>query len=807
MTIPLGLAAPDPTAVDPVCGMTVSAVSPPGGSHDHAGATYHFCMTRCRERFAADPARFLAPKAPAGPVPAGAKYTCPMDPEVVADRPGPCPKCGMALEPTTPSADDAPDPELRDMTRRLVVGLVLGLPLLVLAMADMVLEAMPVSESLGYEVVLALQAILATPIVCWCGGPFFVRAWRSLRTRHLNMFTLIGLGVGAAFAYSLAALVYEVGGLRPFATAAGGAVDHVHVPSVVAGGVAEGVELASAGNRHGTIQPFFESAAGVVVFVLIGQVLELRARMRTGEAVRKLLRLAPKTARVVRPDGSEEDVPLDRVVVGDRVRVRPGERVPVDGVVAEGSTTVDESMLTGEPAPVEKGAGAKVMAGTQNGIGAVVVEAVRAAGDTVLAQVVHLVGQAQRTRVPIQRRVDRIAATFVPVVLFVSVLTLAVWTVAVPTREGFTTGVICAIGVLIIACPCALGLATPLALVVGMGRGAGLGVLFRDAAALERLSLVDTVVFDKTGTLTEGKPKLVAVTGAVGVSSDEVLAKAAAIERGSEHPLGAAIVWEAVRRKLVIPRAEDARFEPGKGVTGTVGGKAVSIGSLRYLREHGAALGLPESEVLKHRQEGRVVMVVAEGGRGIGLIAADDPVRSTSADAVRLLAAEGLRLILCTGDNEVTARSVARRLELTEVIADTLPVEKYAVVRRLKGEGRVVAMTGDGINDAPALAAADVGIALGTGTDVAITSAPVTLVRPDLRAIAAARALSRATVRTIRGNLLLAFAYNVLAVPVAAGVLVPFGGTHLNPVWAAAAMSLSSVSVVANSLRLAGKRL
>ena len=688
-----------------------------------------------------------------------------MDPEIVQDGPGVCPKCGMALEPMVPTADDpTDDPELRDMTRRLWVGVVLGVPLMIVSMGDMLIPGQPIMSAIGHRASLVLQAVLATPVVFWCGWPFFQRAWLSIRTRQLNMFTLIALGVSASYLYSMTGLL-----------------------------------------THAAIEPFFESAAAIVVLVLIGQVLELRARMRTGEAVRKLLRLAPKTARLVRADGHEDDVPLDQIHPGDVVRIRPGERVPVDGVVTDGQTTVDESMLTGEPMPIRKTTGMKVMAGTQNGVGTVLVETSRIAADTVLAQVIQLVGHAQRTRVPLQQRVDRIAGWFVPVVIGISLLTFAAWALLVPGTSGITFGVICAVGVLIIACPCALGLATPLALVVGMGRGAGFGVLFRDAAALERLSFVDVLCVDKTGTLTEGQPKIVGVQPSGSENPDKVLTLAAVIERGSEHPLGTAIVSEAVHRNLEIPPATDVQTEPGRGIRGTVNGETVVVGSRNYLREQGVLGDLLETEEALHRRDGHTVIFVAVGTRCVGLIALADAIRPTSKEAVDRLKADGVRVILITGDNATAANAVARELGIEEVHAETLPTEKYAVVERLRKAGYIVAMAGDGINDAPALAAADVGLSLGTGTDIAITSAGVTLVRPDLRAIATARGLSRATVRTIRGNLVLAFAYNVLAIPIAAGVLVPFGGGLLSPVWAAAAMSFSSASVVLNSLRLRRK--
>jgi Cu+-exporting ATPase len=856
MTVPLTLAPADETATDPVCGMQVSKTAPPGGTHVHAGTTHYFCAEVCRRRFAADPDQYLAGRRQSM-APAGTMYVCPMDPEVHETAPGPCPVCGMMLEPAEPTVDDTTDPELRDMTRRCVWGFLLGLPLLALAMTDMVLTDRPLAtgagqwyyrvtgadpmpplldiQDRGNLVLMVAQAILAVPIIFWCGAPLLSRAWHSIRTRKLNMFTLIGLGVGAAFLYSVAALVYTLTEVKPLEKRSD---VHTHI-----GGVTEVVnelkELdgGTSMTKHG-IEPFFESAAAIVVLVLLGQVLELRARLRTGEAVRKLIKLAPKTARVVLADGREEDLPLDLVAPGDLVRVRPGERYPVDGVIKEGTTTVDESMLTGEPVSVEKGPGMKVMAGTQNGLRAVTVEAVKVKEETLLAQVIHLVGQAQRSRVPLQRTVDQIARKFVPLVLLIAFVTFAGWIgagvytvyfkksfsssfVQTPAereaagksaadkwqtfldQEWITYAAICGVGVLIIACPCALGLATPLAITVGMGRAARSGVLFRDAAALEKLSEVNMLLVDKTGTLTEGKPWLVAVEGGIGENSNDVLALAAAVERGSEHPIGSAIVWEAVRRGLKVEVATDVEAVPGKGVRGTVNGERVAVGTLSFLRESGMHRDTPEGQVSKHRKDGHGVILVGHKTGYIGLVAISDPLRTTSKDAVAELKKDGVKVVLLTGDNELTAKAVAHRLDIDEVIAETMPVEKFAVVERMKKAGNVVAMAGDGINDAPALASAEVGIALGTGTDIAISSAGVTLVKPDLRAIASARDLSRATVRTIRQNLWLAFGYNVLAIPVAAGLLIPLGGRLISPVWAAAAMSLSSISVVLNSLRLA----
>jgi Cu+-exporting ATPase len=832
MTNPVEPAPPEPSAADPVCGTLVPPTDPPGGTHEHAGTTYHFCNEECRQRFAADPDKYLSgaalepagdtealvPVADVSPLPVGA-YVCPVDTDVTSDRPGPCPKCGLPLEPAVPALEDGSDPELRDMTRRLAVAIVLSVPLATLAITDLIIPRRPLASVFGERNLLITQAVLATVVVFWCGWPLLARARQSLQAWRPNMFTLIGLGIVAAYLYSIAALAYLLSGAAPLADLGKARPD---LAPAVAGGMA-----IFAPYQQGTIEPFFKTAAGIVVLVLIGQVLELRARHRTGEAVRKLLRLAPETARVVLPDGREEDRPLGRVRPGDVVRVRPNERVPVDGLIRDGVTNIDESMLTGEPVPVEKGPGMRVLAGTQNGLGEVAVEAVRVRDDTVLAQIVRLVARAQRSRPPVQRTVDRIARWFVPLVVVLAFLTFAGWiAVGLATThaswdefagkdwgtyaawsglvEGgwLTFAVICAVAVLIIACPSALGLATPMAVVVGVGRAARNGVLFRDAAALEKLSAADTILIDKTGTLTEGKPWIVAVEGAVGEDPDKVLALAAAVERGTEHPLGVAIVWEAVRRGLPIEVATGVEAHPGKGVRGNVGGRKVVVGTLKFLKESGVHRDIMLSEANSHRVAGRGVVLIGVDDRCVGLVAVTDPLRPTSKDAVDALHAQGVRVVLVTGDNTDTAKAVARRLNIDEVIAETLPAEKYAVVLKLKGEGRTVAMAGDGINDAPALAAADVGMALGTGTDVAITAAGVTLVRPDLRSVAKARTLSGRTVRVIRQNLVLAFAYNVLAIPVAAGLLVPFGGALISPVWAAAAMSLSSVSVVLNSLRL-----
>jgi Cu+-exporting ATPase len=734
--------APETTAVDPVCGMTVT-VGRAAGTHAHAGTTYHFCAERCRRKFMADPARYLGGHREGMTAPA-VRYICPMDPEVESDRPGSCPKCGMALEPATPTADDRPDPELIDFTRRLVVGLIFGVPLLALAMLDMFLPNMPISHALGHTRFLILQAVLAAPVVAWCGKPFFERFAASLRNRSPNMFTLIGLGVGAAVLFSVAALADALG-VRLFPDAFRTAMGHV--------------------------EPYFESAAAIVVLVLLGQVLELHARRRTGAAVRELLKLTPATARVLLPNGKEVELPAELVHVGDRVRVRPGERLAVDGVVREGASAVDEAMLTGEPLPVAKAVGDAVSAGTLNGNGAMLVEAAKVGTDTLLAKVVELVGQAQRSRMPIQKLVDRVSAWFVPVVVLIAALTLVGWAVA--GRPA--VGVACAVTVLVIACPCALGLATPMAVVVGTGRAARRGVLFRDAAALERLAAVDTVVFDKTGTLTEGKPALDRVEPAAGWAEERVLTLAAAVEVGSEHPVGRAVVAAAQARGLSLPPAANVEAVPGREVRGTVDGRTVRVGNLPDL--NGAGVG------------------VAVDGQLAGTLHVSDQPRATSRDAVAALTADGVRPVMLTGDRRAAAEVVAQAVGISEVIAETLPADKHGEVERLKAAGRTVAMVGDGINDAPALAAADVGLAMGTGTDVAIAAAGVTLVRPDPRLVVEARSLSRATVRAIRQNLFLAFAYNAVAVPLAAVGVV-------TPLWAAAAMSLSSVSVILNSLRL-----
>ncbi len=769
------------TEIDPVCGMTVDPARA-HGPHVHNGRPYYFCSAGCLRKFQAQPDHYLAhgPSAAAmhtagpqaAPAPPGTKYTCPMDPDVVADGPGACPKCGMALEPMAPSAEDVPDPELRSMTLRFWVGLALGAPVVLLAMADM-LPGRPLHSLLSMRALAWLQLVLTTPVVLWCGGPFFVRAWQSLLNRSPNMFTLIALGVGAAYVYSVVA---------------------VAAPGVFPPGFATMGEF---------VEPYFETAAAITVLVLLGQVLELRARRQTGEAVRKLLGLTPKTARLVMPGGREEDVPLELVQPGDRLRVRPGEKVPVDGVVAEGASAVDESMLTGEPMPVAKQPGAEVAAGTVNGTGSLVIEARRVGAETLLAQIVRLVSEAQRSRAPVQQVVDRVAAWFVPAVLAAAVLTFGAWAILGATENRFALALVHAVAVLIIACPCALGLATPMAIVVGAGRGATAGVLFRNAAALEKLAEADTLVLDKTGTLTEGKPRVVVVEPAEGVSGDELLRRAASLERGSEHPLAAAVVRSAEEKGLPLTAAAEFQAEPGRGVRGVVDGRRIIIGSPAFLAESGVSDPWPQQRLDALRGAGRTVVLVAVDGRYAGALAVADPLRPTAADAVRALQADAIRVAMLTGDNRATAEAVGRQLGIGEVIAEVLPADKANVVAKLQSEGRGVAMAGDGINDAPALARADVGIALGTGTDVAIESAGITLVRPDLRGLLRARRLSRAVRRTIRENLVLAFLYNVLAIPVAAGALA-WAGVTVGPIWAAAAMSLSSVSVIGNSLRLRG---
>ena len=693
-----------------------------------------------------------------------------MHPEIVRPSPGSCPICGMALEPKTVSLEDAPNPELVDMKRRFIVSAALTVPLFLLEMSSMLAPGL--TAALSPRVQLLLQLVLATPVVLWGGWPFFQRGWTSVVTRQLNMFTLIALGTGAAYLYSLARTLPALFAFRS------GASGHVATHDV-----------------------YFEAAAVITTLVLLGQVLELVARNRTGGAIRALLGLAPKTARLVSAGGADEDVPIEHLKVGDRVRVRPGERVPVDGRVVEGTSAVDESMLTGEPVPVAKKPGDTVTGATVNGNGALVVEALKVGADTVLAQIVRMVSEAQRSRAPIQRLADKVAAVFVPVVILVAVATFAVWALFGPEPRA-VHALVNAVAVLIIACPCALGLATPMSVMVAMGRGATAGVLFKDAAALERLEKVDTLVVDKTGTLTEGKPRLVSVVPAEGFSEKDLLLLASSLERGSEHPLAAAVVAGAQERGVTPGEAADSATVPGEGVKGLVNGRPVSMGNLGFVRSAGADPGPLEAKAEAFRKEGQTAVFVAVDGRLAGLLGVADPIRPSAADAVSKLKADGLRILMLTGDSRTTAEAVANRLGLDGVEAEVKPDQKAQTVARLKGEGRIVAMAGDGINDAPALAAADVGIAMGTGTDVAIQSAGITLVGGDLGGLLRARRLSRATIRNIRQNLFFAFVYNALGVPVAAGVLYPFFGLLLSPIIASAAMSLSSVSVIANALRL-----
>jgi len=798
------LSQPTVEHVDPVCGMTVDPADA-AGHVDYAGRTYYFCSEGCVARFKAEPQTFLetAPGEPQA-APQGTSYVCPMDPEVrqsgpgacpkcgmalepdlsmsvmrveytcpmhpeiVRDRPGSCPICGMALEPRTVALDEGPNPELVDMTRRLRIAALLAAPVFLLAMGDMVIGT-GLGGRVDVRVTNWIGLVLTTPVVWWAGWPFFQRGWASIVNRSPNMFTLIALGVGAAYAYSTAATL---------------------APSFFP----EGFRM------HGVVETYFDTAAVITVLVLLGQVLELRARSQTSAAIKALLGLAPKTARRI-TDGREEDVPLPHVHVADRLRVRPGEKIPVDGIVLEGRSAVDESMVTGEPVPVEKEAGAPVTGGTVNGTGSFVMRAERVGADTLLAQIVRMVGEAQRSRAPIQRLADRVAAWFVPAVVGVALLAFIGWSIWGP-EPRLAHALVSAVAVLIIACPCALGLATPMAIMVGTGRGAGAGVLIKNAEALERMESVDTLVVDKTGTLTEGRPRLVGVQPARGFSEDEVLRLAASLEQGSEHPLAAAIVAGARERKLELATATDFQSVTGKGVVGKVGGSSVALGNIALLAEHAVDVRSLDARAEALRRDGQTVMFLAVDGRLAGLVAVADPIKPSTPEVIDALHADGLRIIRVTGDSRTTAEAVARRLGLDEVRAEVLPAQKREIIHELQRQGRRVVMAGDGINDAPALAEATGGVAMGTGTDVAMASADITLVKGDLRGLVRARRLSRATMRNIRQNLFLAFVYNALGVPVAAGVLYPPLGILIAPIWASAAMTFSSVSVIMNALRL-----
>jgi Cu+-exporting ATPase len=743
---------------------------------EHAGSTYHFCSTGCRTKFVADPATYLHPKPAlrAEPVPAGTIYTCPMHPQIRQTGPGSCPICGMALEPEMPTAEAGPNPELVDFTRRFWIGLALTIPIFLLEMGGHLLGLTELVG--GPRVGNWIQLALATPVVLWAGWPFFERGWASLRNWSLNMFTLIALGTGVAWAFSVVA------------TAA---------PSIFP---------AAFRATDGSVAVYFEAAAVIVVLVLLGQVLELRARERTGGAIRALLGLAPALARRIRPDGSEEEVPLAHVHVGDQLRVRPGDKVPLDGEVVDGGSNVDESMITGEPVPVQKARGARVTGGTLNGQGSFVMRADRVGQDTVLAQIVRMVAQAQRSQAPIQRMADRVSAWFVPLVIVIAVMAAIAWLLAGPEPRA-AYAVVAAVTVLIIACPCALGLATPMSIMVGVGRGAQAGVLIKNAEALERLESIDTLVVDKTGTLTQGRPEVVAVVPSGHMAEADLLRIAAGLERPSQHPLAEAVVRAATASGLPIPAVEGFDAPAGRGVTGTVEGRRVAIGNARLMAEIGIDPGPLVGEAERLRGDGATVFFVAADSAPAGLIAVADPVKETTPAALEGLKAEGVRVVMLTGDNRTTAEAVARRLGITEVEAEVLPEDKQRIVERLKAEERRVAMAGDGVNDAPALAAAEVGIAMGTGTDVAIESAGVTLLGGDLTGILRARRLSRAVMWNIRENLFFAFAYNAAGVPIAAGALYPFLGILLSPVIAAAAMALSSVSVVGNALRLRATRI
>ncbi len=799
-------------ALDPVCGMTVQPEKA-AGTFDYQGKTYYFCNTGCRAKFAAEPEKFLkkhssasevaatapAPSAQAGytcpmhpevktkePEPCPkcgmalepmdflpqqkTQYTCPMHPEVVQDEPGACPKCGMALEPMTVFAEEEENPELKDMKRRFWFSVVLTVPLLVAAMSQS-MPGRPLTAWAPVKFWTWFELILATPVVLWAGWPFFVRGWKSILNRSLNMFTLIGLGIVVAYGYSLIATLFPEA-----------------FPATFRG-------------AGGEVSTYFEAAAAITALVLLGQVLELRARSRTGAAIRALLGLAPKTARLLQEDGSEIDVPLERVQPGDRLRVRPGEKVPVDGVVLDGTSSIDESMITGEPIPVEKQANDRVTGATVNGTGSLVIRAERVGADTLLSQIVRMVSEAQRSRAPIQKLADVVAGYFVPAVVAASIATFVIWAFWGPSPR-MAHAIINAVAVLIIACPCALGLATPIAVMVASGRGATMGVLFRNAEAIEHMRQVDTLVVDKTGTLTEGKPKLLAVEPKPGFDEQRLMFLAASLERGSEHPLAAAIVAGAEERGISLASVQGFQSFTGRGVKGMIDGAEVALGNVKLLEEMNVNSGSLAEKAERMRSEGQSVMFVAVNGEVVGILGVSDPIKQTTPEAIEHLHQEGIRVVMLTGDSRATAEAVARTLGIDEVVAEVLPQDKAGVVKRLQGEGRFVAMAGDGINDAPALAQAHVGIAMGTGTDVAMQSAGITLVKGDLRGIVRATRLSRATMKNIKQNLFFAFVYNSLGVPIAGGALYPFLGLLLSPMIAAAAMSFSSVSVISNALRL-----
>lgn len=759
---------------DPVCGMMVDPHSTPHRAQ-YQGMPYYFCSPGCHSKFTAEPARYVEPAAApkTEPVPEGTIYTCPMHPEIRQVGPGSCPICGMALEPVLVSAEAAPNAELIDMKRRFWIGLALTLPVFALEMGGHLTgldHLIPRSTSNW------IQSALATPVVLWAGWPFFERGWVSIRNRSLNMFTLIAMGTGVAWLYSVVATL---------------------APSIFP---------AAFRGHDGSVAVYFEAAAVITVLVLLGQVLELRARESTSGAIRALLDLAPKTARLVRDDGSEEEVQLDSVQVGNRLRVRPGEKVPVDGIVVEGRSSVDESMVTGESMPVTKEVGAKAIGGTMNQSGGLVIKAEKVGRDTMLAQIVQLVAEAQRSRAPIQRLADQVSGYFVPAVIAVALVAFAAWGIWGP-EPRLAFGLVAAVSVLIIACPCALGLATPMSIMVGVGRGAGAGVLIKNAEALEHMEKVDTLVVDKTGTLTEGKPAVTAIVPALGFTETEVLHLSASVERASEHPLAVAIVAAAEKEGIATAPVVGFNSPTGKGALGTVEGRRITLGNKAFLAEHGVDVGPLAAQADRLREDGATVIFAGIDGRVAGAIAIADPVKASTPEALAGLKAEGVRVVMLTGDNWTTAKAVARRLGIDEVEAEVLPDQKSAVVDKFKRAGRVVAMAGDGVNDAPALAAADVGIAMGTGADVAMESAGVTLLKGDLTGIVRARKLSRATMRNIRQNLFFAFIYNALGVPVAAGVLYPLFGILLSPVVAAAAMALSSVSVIGNAIRLRTVRL